>query len=46
MNDIKKKIEELQNGKSSRVVQSLKKLNELLETLFLEGNRNFSIAHI
>ncbi|MDO7192560.1 gamma-mobile-trio protein GmtX [Acinetobacter nosocomialis] len=46
MNDIKKKLEELQNGKSSRVVQSLKKLNELLEILFLEGNRNFSIAHI
>lgn len=46
MNKIQKSLEELQSGKTSRVFRSLAKLNELLESLFFEGNRNFSISHI
>lgn len=46
MNNSREKLEELQNGKSSRIVRSLRKLNELLESLFIEGNTNFSISHV
>lgn len=46
MDEMKKNHEELQKGKTSRVVQSLNKLNELLENLFLEGNKKFTISHI
>ncbi|MFW1843597.1 gamma-mobile-trio protein GmtX [Acinetobacter pittii] len=46
MDEVKKKLEELQKGKTTRVIQSLKKLNQLLESLFLEGNKKFTISHI
>lgn len=46
MSNNREHLEEIQNGKSSRIVRSLEKLNELLESLFIEGNRNFSISHI
>ncbi|MDH2595904.1 MULTISPECIES: gamma-mobile-trio protein GmtX [Acinetobacter calcoaceticus/baumannii complex] len=46
MDEMKKQLEELQKGKSTRVVQSLDKLNQILETLFLEGNKKYTISHI